>query len=89
MLASTLSCTSLCGFPSTRESPSRFCLILDSIFDAMSTGEIYSNLGTGKVDYNRVSPGSLKRLSAAPYIFLPWYHSSLGTMHFHLGLGRF
>ena len=35
-----------------------------------------------------MSPGSLRRALAASYIFLPWYHPALGTMHFHLGLGR-
>ena len=47
-----------------------------------------SSAYAGKVDYNRVSPGSLRRSLAAPLIFLPCYHSALRTMHFHLNLGR-
>ena len=76
MLAPTPSCLSLCEFLSTGESLSRFCFWVFFGFHFWSTvPEKYtvtsaqSSACARKVDYNRMSSGSLRRSLEAPHIF--------------------
>ena len=76
MLASTPSCPSLCEFLSTGEYPSRFRVLVfwipflvPRVPEKYTVSSAQSSAYAGKVDYNMVSPGSLRRSFEAPYTF--------------------